>query len=174
MSRPWHLVKRFFGMLVPLGPTRRHDAEARGQLLPAEIDLWARMSRRDRRHSAAVARRVRAELGDGVAREVLAAALLHDVGKIDAGLGAYGRAVATLSGAAVRRDPEVIKAWTRTRGFTRKVGLYLQHPKLGGDILAMAGSDELTEAWAREHHLSPDQWSLPEDIGQVLKESDDD
>ena len=121
-----------------------------------------------------MARRVQRALGDQATRPVLAAALLHDVGKVDAGLGAYGRTVATLSGAAVRRDPETIRDWTRTRGFTRRVGLYLQHPRLGGDMLELAGSDPLTVAWAREHHLPADEWTVPADLGAALKDADDD
>jgi hypothetical protein len=105
---------------------------------------------------------------------VLAAALLHDVGKSESGLGTYGRVIATISGGVIRRDPDTIKAWTRTRGFTRRVGLYLQHPKLGGDMLGMAGSDPLTEAWARQHHLPEDEWSVPIDIALALKAADDD
>jgi hypothetical protein len=54
------------------------------------------------------------------------------------------------------------------------VGLYLQHPKLGGDLLGIAGSDPLTEAWAREHHLHPDDWTLPPHVAQALKDADDD
>ena len=37
-------------------------------------------------------------------------------------------------------------------GFARRVGLYLQHDQIGGDLLELAGSDPLTVAWAREHH----------------------
>jgi predicted HD phosphohydrolase len=131
------------------------------------------MSRSDRRHAVGVARRVE-RLLPGAERAVLAAALLHDVGKIDAGLSTYGRVIATISGSVVGRDHETIKDWTRSRGFTRRVGLYLQHPKLGGDRLALAGSDALTVAWAREHHLPADDWSVPRQIGEVLKEADDD
>ncbi len=131
------------------------------------------MSRSDRRHAVGVARRVDAML-DGADREVVAAALLHDVGKVDSGLGTYGRVIATISGAVVGRDEATIKAWTRSRGFTRRVGLYLQHPKLGGDRLALAGSEPLTVAWAREHHLPADEWTVPLEIGEVLKVSDDD
>lgn len=174
MAGPGHLVKRFFGMLVPVGPRRGHEEWARAQLLPSEQELWLLMSRADRRHAAAVARRVQTALAERATRPVLAAALLHDVGKTDAHLGVYGRVVATLSCKAVHRDPDVIKAWTRTRGFTRRVGLYLQHPKLGGDMLGLAGSDPLTEAWAREHHLPPDEWTVPDDIGMALKDADDD
>jgi hypothetical protein len=143
-------------------------------LLPDEVELWKRMSRSDRRHAVGVARRVEAALGPDATRPVLAAALLHDVGKLDANLGVYGRVIATVSGAVVRHDPDVIRDWTRTRGFTRRVGLYLQHPRLGGDMLALAGSDDLTVTWTRQHHLPPEEWTLPPELANALKEADDD
>lgn len=161
-------------MLVPLGPPRRHAGWAEAHLLSSELALWRRMKPADRRHAVAVARRTERALGAEATRPVLAAALLHDVGKLDAGLGVYGRVVATLSGAAIGRDPDVIRQWTRTRGITRRVGLYLSHPRLGGDLLALAGSDPLTEAWAREHHLPPDRWTVPEHVGLALRDADDD
>src|SRR4051812_747998 len=70
----------------------------------------------DRRHAAGVARRVEAALGEAADRPVIAAALLHDVGKIASGLGTYGRVVATLAGAAGGRD--TAHAWSAKRGFT--------------------------------------------------------
>jgi hypothetical protein len=167
-----HLTRRFFGSLRPGGPARAEAEWAESQLTEAERALWRRMPGPDRRHAAATARTVEAELGDRASRPVLAAALLHDVGKIEAGLGTYGRVIATLSVAAA--GPEAAKAWTRGTGFTRRVGLYVQHPKLGGDHLGMAGSDPFTEAWAREHHLPEDQWTVDVALGRVLKAADDD
>ena len=38
----------------------------------------------------------------------------------------------------------------------------------------MAGSDPLTEAWAREHHSGPDDWTLPPEIAHALHDADDD
>jgi hypothetical protein len=169
-----HLSRRFFGSLRPGGPSRIDTEWAESQLLDTEVPLWRAMSAPDRRHAADVARRVELALGDEATRPVLAAALLHDVGKSESGLGTYGRVIATISGGVIRRDPDTIKAWTRTRGFTRRVGLYLQHPKLGGDMLGMAGSDPLTEAWARQHHLPEEEWSVPIDIAVALKAADDD
>ena len=174
MARLSHLAKRFFGSLRPGGPPAAELAWVDGQLLDGEAQLWQRMRNPDRRHSAQVARQVERTLGHEASREVLAAALLHDVGKIECGLGTYGRVIATVSGAAVGRDPDTIRDWTRTRGFTRRVGLYLQHPRLGGDLLGMAGSDPLTEAWARQHHLPDDQWTVPPAIGAALRAADDD
>ena len=175
-----HLARRFFGSLKPGGASAADEAWARAQLTDAERDLWERMSGADRRHAAGVARRVDAALSDsdgdgdgvGVERPVLAAALLHDVGKIACGLGTYGRVVATVAGAAGGRD--MAAAWSSKRGFTRRVGLYLRHDELGGDLLAVAGSDPLTETWAREHHLPANSWTVPADIGAALKAADDD
>jgi hypothetical protein len=167
-----HLARRFLGSLRPGGPKRTEDDWARAQLLPREVDLWKRMSSPDRRHAAAVARAVERSLGHEATRPVLAAALLHDVGKIEAGLRTYGRVIATLCGMMLGR--EQAKVWTRGRGFTRRVGLYLLHPDLGGDLLGMAGSDPLTEAWTREHHKPADQWTISPKLAQVLSACDDD
>jgi hypothetical protein len=167
-----HLARRFFTSLRPGGPKKSEDEWARSQLLPAETALWVRMSNPDRRHAVVVARDVERALGHEATRPILAAALLHDVGKIDAGLRTYGRVVATLCGMIVGRDHA--KDWTRSRGFTRKVGLYLLHPDLGGDLLGMAGSDPLTETWTREHHRPPDQWTIDPVVAHVLKDCDGD
>jgi hypothetical protein len=104
------------------------------------------MSGADRRHAVGVARRVERALGHEATRPVMAAALLHDVGKVESRLGTYGRVVATLS--AKVAGAETAHAWRRGSGFTRRVGLYLVHDQLGADLLAMAGSDPLTVAWA--------------------------
>jgi hypothetical protein len=170
--RATHLVRRFFGSLRPGGPGAAAEAWVVERLLPGEHELWRRMSGPDRRHAHAVARRVERTLGHEATRPVLAAALLHDVGKTDSGLRTYGRVVATLSGAVAGRD--MAEVWTTRRGFTRKVGLYLLHTDIGGDQLALAGADPLTVAWAREHHLPEDAWSVPVTVGRALKDADDD
>jgi hypothetical protein len=167
-----HLIQRFIGSLRPGGPGAVETGWAEEQLLPGEVELWRRMAGADRRHAAGVARRVEGRLGDRATRPVLAAALLHDVGKTVAHLGTYGRVVATLSAAVAGREHAV--AWSETQGFTRRVGLYLEHPRLGGDLLELAGSEPLTSTWAREHHLPAEQWTIPTDIGAALKSADDD
>ena len=166
-----HLVKRFFGS-VPIGPSAADRSWALEHLLEGEQDVWRKMSRADRRHAAGVARRVEVALGHEATRPVLAAALLHDCGKTVSGLGTYGRVIATLSGKVAGLDQAT--AWTETSGFTRRVGLYLEHPRLGAELLGLAGSAPLTVAWTLEHHLPPEQWTVPLEIGQVLKDADDD
>ena len=167
-----HLVKRFFGSLRPGGPPAADVEWVRGVLLDGELRLWQRMSGPDQRHSVQVARDVERRLGHEATRPVLAAALLHDVGKLDAGLGTFGRVVATLTIALAGRD-EVL-SWQGSRGIHRRIALYARHAELGAQMLTLAGSDPLTIAWAREHHLPTDRWSVDRDLAEVLDACDND
>ncbi|MEZ5137872.1 MAG: hypothetical protein R2711_03595 [Acidimicrobiales bacterium] len=54
------------------------------------------------------------------------------------------------------------------------VGLYVEHPRLGADLLGIAGSAPLTVAWTAEHHLPPEDWTVPRPIAEALKAADDD
>lgn len=166
MSSAGHLVRRFLGSLKPGGPPPADEAWARDVLLAGERPLWARMSGPDRRHAVGVARRTEAALGAKATRPVVAAALLHDVGKVEAGLGTFARVGATLLGAALGRE--------RLSHRPGRVGRYLRHDVLGADLLAAAGSDPLTRAWAREHHLPPARWTVDAEVGAALKAADDD
>ena len=172
MARAAHLAKRFAGSLVPLGPSAGDAAWAEAQLTEGEKALWRRLSRNDRRHAVGVARRVERSLGAEATRPVLAAALLHDVGKVASRLGTFGRVGATLAGAAAGHD--YAYAWSERSGITRRFGLYLRHAELGGDMLELAGADGLTVAWARQHHDAEDRWTVPLDVGRALKAADDD
>jgi hypothetical protein len=172
MATTAHLVRRFVGSLRPGGPPPAEEAWVQDLLLPREHDLWRRLSGPDRRHGVAVARRVERALGIEATRPVLAAALLHDVGKLEAGLGTYGRVIATLSAKVAGAD--MASTWRRQRGFARKVGLYLHHDRLGGDLLELAGSDPLTVAWTRQHHQPVDAWTVERGLADALKAADDD
>lgn len=172
MGGALHLARRFLGSLSPLPLRPADDAWARSQLLPSEASLWDRMARSDRKHAVGVARRVAGQLGPAAERPVIAAALLHDVGKIDARLGTFGRVFATLVGTVADRDQ--VRHWQRQKGLTRRIGLYLRHDAVGGDLLELAGSDPLTVAWARQHHRPAGRWSVPETIGTALRDADDD
>ena len=108
----YHLVGRFLGSILPVGPPKSAQAWATGHLLPAEVGLFEAMSGPDRRHAIGVARRAIRLLdnsGDTPTRAFVAAALLHDVGKTEARLGTFGRAVATVAAVGLGRDRVV--AW---------------------------------------------------------------
>jgi putative nucleotidyltransferase with HDIG domain len=146
-----HLARRFLGVW-----------RAR-PLLPAEQAAVARLLGReeaalfwcqpvcDQRHGFECAARV---LGLAPSREDLAAAaLLHDVGKRHAGLGAVGRALAT--GAGMLRLP-----------VSRRGAAYRNHAASGAADLAAAGAPPAVVAFARSHHgprpadITPGDWDL--------------
>jgi hypothetical protein len=140
-----HLTKRFTGSLSSREPDAHREAWARDQLLPGELALWVRMSAADRRHSIEVARRFRA-IVETPTRDELAAALLHDVGKVECGLGTFGRVAATVVG-------------PRTDRFRA----YHDHERIGLRLLEEAGSTEPTLTLAR--------WEGPH--AAALREADD-
>ena len=160
-----HLASRFFGSLLPIGPGRDDAAWALEHLTAREQTVWFRMSKVDRRHAAGVARRAAQALGREATTEVVAAALLHDAGKVESGLGTMARVVATLAASAVGR--EKAESWSTGRGLAGRIGLYLRHPQLGTALLSSAGSHPLTVAWAGEHHLPEAQWTVPAGVGRA-------
>lgn len=162
----WHLARRFAGALWPFGPPEDADRWARSQLLDGEAELWSQMCGSDRRHAIAVARRTEHELADETTRPILAAALLHDVGKVRSGLGPWRRAIVTALALVAGHD-----RMSRRPG---RVGDYLRHDAIGAKLLTDAGSDPLTVTWAREHHLPADRWTLPANVALALKSADDD
>ena len=175
--RVFHLVRRFVTSLSPAAPAPADDAWARDILGAEPYALWRRLPNHDRRHSIAVARRVQRALertehrGDD---QWLAAALLHDVGKLDARLGVFGRVGATLAGAAAGHDMAAI--WSEKRGVTRRVGLYLRHPEIGADHIRVAGGPGNAARWAAVHH-DRDAWEstgIPTPVLIALHDADDD
>ena len=178
-----HLAGRFFGALSPAGPSSNDEAWALGSLLEGEQVLWRRMSGPDRRHAVGVAREAVRLLGPEIpSREVVAAALLHDVGKVESGLGTFARVGVTLAAMAAGRDR--LLTWTgsspsgperqKSLSWRGRVGMYLTHDRLGAELLERAGSNELTSTWAREHHLSPARWTVDSRVAGALKAADGD
>lgn len=127
LSKIWHLTARFFTSLSPGPPSAHDEAWAAEHLLPGEHALWVRQSNQDRRHSIAVARRFATARPEATRAEI-AGALLHDVGKIECGLGTFGRVAATLVG---DRGPRAFRA-------------YHDHEAIGADMARTAGSEVAT------------------------------
>ncbi len=134
-----HLARRFAGSLSSAPPPAADDAWATSFMTGPEAALWHRLSNADRRHAVAVARRF-ADRRPLASREEMAAACLHDVGKLDAGLGTFGRVIATVVG-------------PRTARFRT----YHDHEEIGARWLAERGSSPVTVALVRrEGEAAPD------------------
>jgi hypothetical protein len=175
-----HLARRFFASLSDERPSPADDRWVRSFLSDGEQELWGRVSAPDQRHGLQVARDVAAAL-PAAQRPVMAAAALHDVGKLVCGFGTYSRVTATvfwgLTPAPLR--PRFAFKWNEGSGvgrfsLARRLAQYRIHPELGRDLLIDAGSDPLTAAWAAEHHAPVEKWSVDPALGRVLKECDDD
>lgn len=126
LIKAWHLAARFVTSLPPSPPGVDDEIWVDEHLLAGERSLWVHLSNQDRRHSAAVARRFVAERPQATRAEI-AGAILHDVGKIECGLGTFGRVVATLVG-------------PRTAAFAA----YHDHEEIGARLALAAGSDPAT------------------------------
>lgn len=126
LTTVWHLAARFVTSLPPTPPSVTDELWVDDHLLPGERTLWTQLSNQDRRHSVAVARRFVAARPDATRAEI-AGAILHDVGKIECGLGTFGRVIATVVG-------------PRTAAFRS----YHDHEEIGADLAAAAGSDPVT------------------------------
>lgn len=172
MAGVLHLARRFFGAVRPGAPGAADEAWALSFLGAGEQDLWGRMNNPDRRHGIEVARKVAAELGRDDDRPVMAAALLHDVGKIECAYRTPARVVATLVWAAVPQDRAA--EWIdRGRPF-RRLAQYRLHPALGERLLIDAGADSVTSSWAADHHRPVADWRIDPALAHVLKDCDDD
>jgi hypothetical protein len=126
ITKLWHLAARFVTSLPSTPPSVDDEVWVDDHLLAGERALWVQLSNQDRRHSAAVGRRF-VEARPAATRAEIAGAILHDVGKIECGLGTFGRVTATIVG-------------PRTRSFRA----YHDHEEIGAAMADAAGSDPAT------------------------------
>jgi putative nucleotidyltransferase with HDIG domain len=158
MTRFRHLARRFVTSLRvhPLGPSEQHDVSR--WLLTAERPLFWAMSRPDRRHAlaaAAVVHRARPDRAD-----LIRAALLHDVGKAAASIGVLARVAAALLEATRLPAPG-------------RLGVYLDHPRLGARALEAIGTEPSIIAYTEHHHgerpagFDPNDWALLQEADSV-------
>lgn len=149
MHRFAHLARRFLGSLSRR-PVAAPDMDwVRTILTERELELWTRFGPADRRHTIGVARRF-VERRPRAVRAEIAAALLHDIGKVDLDLGTIGRVVATIVG---------------PRG--ERLRAYHDHERRGARLLEASGSDALTIA------LVAGDDSAPSDVLAALRDADD-
>ena len=95
----------------------------RSVLSPNEMHLWTKSAREDQQHSLVVLKRLLNIMPDA-GKAAQAAALLHDIGKIESDLGTFLRVVATVVG-------------PRTKRFAK----YHDHEQIGLKMLEEAGSN---------------------------------
>jgi len=122
-----HLARRTGRWVLDSIRGRGDESVATAVLLPAELELWRGMQPQDRAHSLRVLSRFMV-LRPSAPETELRGVLLHDVGKSIVELGLASRIAATILGP---RRPR----WRD----------YLDHERIGSDLLRAAGSHE--ETW---------------------------
>ncbi|MCA9972379.1 MAG: HD domain-containing protein [Anaerolineales bacterium] len=131
---------------APLATAAWQDVAA--VLSPAELRLFARFSAGDQQHSYDVLCTLRAAGYENA--ELLAAALLHDVGKTRVRLSVWERSLIVL---AQRLFPGRLAAWGggAARGWRRPFVVKQQHPAWGAEMAAAAGAAPLVVSLIRRH-----------------------
>lgn len=131
-----HLARRFFGH-VRAKPLTDDEAEAVRDRLDEQLaSLFFTMVVPDQRHAFDVYER------SGPDNSIAVAALMHDIGKSAAPLGAMARAFATL-GSAIHIP--LRGAWA----------MYRDHAAIGAAMLQEAGADPFAIAFAKGHPGAP-------------------
>lgn len=148
-SRARYRVRQFLRGLRP-ALSADEIVEARRWLSAAEFALFLRAEPRDRRHSVDLYRLLADEgiKGAPPSREVLAAALVHDVGK--GALVVWDRVAFVLLDAA---SPRLVEWLAREDGarWRRALSRLRHHARLGATMLERAGSSPRVVEIVRSH-----------------------
>lgn len=134
-------------------------------LSPPEVALFRRFHPSDQRHSYRVMRTLRGAGDDEPA--LLAAALLHDVGKTRLHIRLWERVLGTLG---ERFFPQKVRAWGsgRASGWRRPFAIRVQHAAWGAELAEAAGCSPLALRLIR-HHQDKELDRLDPDLARLLR-----
>lgn len=139
--------KRTLRAALPRG-VRPDDAWARAVLTHTEFQVYCTMSSAERFHGVSVAKCVQ-HRAENASRELLAAAILHDVGKVGSPEHWLYRVAAHVApGKKGPYNPNL-------QGFAAVRQALHYHPKNGADLLAQRGVNPAVVALVRHHHNPP-------------------
>lgn len=147
--RLWQVYQQL-GSAPPLNTKEHFEVASR---LPASaLPLFQSMSHADQRHALRVCRGLQAR---GCADEdMLAAALLHDVGKAEGRVPFWTRPVIVLGKRCAPRLLARLAAYPRhgQPRWRRSLGGAWWHAEIGADLAAQAGLSKLAVLYIRTHH----------------------
>lgn len=151
MRKPaaWYFgaLKRTVRAALPWS-VRPDDAWAQRVLTSTEFQVYCTMTNAERFHGVSVAQCILRRWAEAP-RELLAAAILHDVGKV-------GSPQHWLYRVAVHLAPGKRRPFNpQARGFTAARQALHHHPQQGAELLAARGVDDRVVALVRHHHEPP-------------------
>lgn len=158
MPGSWsHLAARFFDVVSARPLTMQETVRLDEWLTPAERSMFLAQTSADQRHGFECGLEVAA---GGHRAELVRAALLHDVGKRHARLGAVGRVFASVADRL--RIP--------VRGRLR---LYAAHGSIAADELEELGVEGVVVEFTRHHHAArppsfpAEEWAILESVDRA-------
>ena len=162
--RPFYRVWQFWQVVTARPLDKRKEEEIRAILSPAQQRLFGRFSASEQQHSYRVYNTLRQDGQDDP--DLLAAALLHDVGKSCLPRTWLDRVIVVLGQAFL---PGKAAVWARgevTR-LTRPFVVKANHAEWGADLAETAGSSPTTVALIRHHHHPP-SGQMDDKLAQLL------
>lgn len=148
---PAHLFRRFFDVALARPLTASETSAVSDWLSPEASDVFFDQSDADQRHGYHAALMVVA--ADAHDRDVIAAALLHDVGKRHARLGIVGRSIASILVLAGLPLTERMQAY-------RDHGLMAAHELAGLAVPALAIDFAMHHHGERPATIDPIVWDV--------------
>lgn len=141
-------------------------------LSPAEAELFYRCQETDQWHAYRVYRTL---VDSGQTQpDLLAAALLHDVGKKEVKLTVWNRILIVVVNAFV---PGKVEQWGRenSRGWKKPFAVRLHHPQWGAELARTAGTSDRAVDLIRRHQdsLPEKMQSADDELLRQLKWADD-
>jgi hypothetical protein len=175
MRRAGYRLNQFVTYLWPRPLGANEMAEVERVLGQPLAELFRRQAAGEQAHSWRVMRTVANGAGPYAnQRELLQAALLHDVGKTQAPLSLADRTLVVL---ARRLAPDAAKHWAagQPRGWRRPFVTARCHARWGAELCARAGAPPLTVSLVRRHQTPVTRPASPEDeMLAWLQAADDD
>ncbi len=146
-------------------PTHAELTLAQSHLSAPLYRLFHDMSRDEQAHSLRVLRQL-LEQGE-THPDLLAAALLHDVGKSRVGLRLWERVLTTLAGGLGRRlgpapHPQ------ETTGWRRPFAVAVHHPRWGAEMVREAGGSALLQSLIERHQDPVAAGTQPDGLDPLL------
>lgn len=164
--RAWQF---FSALAAPFAPEDLREAQR--LLTPTQWALFLRMTRSDRRHGLAVCRALQAQ--GAQPHDLLAAALLHDVGKAAVPSAIWVRVLVVLLGRLAPRRLERLER-EPSRGWERAVAAYRQHAERGAEWAAQVGCSPTTVDLIRRHETPVSSFDREMDLLLVRLQAADD
>lgn len=148
-------VRQQLGFVAPLSPEDYREVEV--WLSASALALFRTMSNADQQHCLRVCRNLQAR--GCVERDMLAAALLHDVGKAEGRVPFWTRPVIVV-GKRLRPEwlgritvpPELIEH-TQIPSWRRELSYAWWHADVGAELAERAGLSDRSVLYIRTHHL---------------------